>query len=428
MSHNRYVLLFSLAKSKYASKRMDEDLLPGFEDSAVYVMNADSAQYKKFGDVPERSVKKEHAQKIADATKDIWFTICKKNYDKAVIITPPDAPNFTYGFHNLPFETLAERFTEWGFTVLDAESFLELAPPRLRKVPTPPVRKNIESLEALLAEAGDSFEKAGLPKTKIHALVPTTKKAISRVGGDPFGISYESWPRYERYEEVVLPYWVDPHDWNGDTRMEHVLTVDLRLPGLDLPDASAAVSLFVSHMETEDGLWDIDSKEVVVKLLSSADLDAGPVKLARPMQNPANEPRRECYLECLSFEIPRVVFIANCFDGKNNIELIANTDDEQEIFSSYQIAPENQKLIEPLIAAVKAGKITEQDVSMLHKLHFSVKGLSGIIGERPLWIQGAEPFAGEFLLQFDETLVPDLKMGDAGILYLFTTGALLQSH
>lgn len=110
---------------------------------------------------------------------------------------------------------------------------------------------------------------------EIYVLVPSTSPveptSLNRIGGPPLGIDEGSWPRYAQMAQLM------GRNYDGETRMEHVFTLDLRqTPTLrrGLPPSVIAMSMFISSAKVaEVYVSRRDQAEIV--FLTQEHVDAG---------------------------------------------------------------------------------------------------------------------------------------------------------
>ena len=69
----------------------------------------------------------------------------------------------------------------------------------------------------------------------------------------------------------------------------------------------------------------------------------------------------------------------------------------------------------------------EETESPRRRLRSAIYGASARAGGAPIWLQGDDEHAGEFLLQFDESFA-DMNLGDCGIMYVFADTQFWQCH
>lgn len=107
---------------------------------------------------------------------------------------------------------------------------------------------------------------------------PADPSSLNRLGGPPLGVDEGSWPRYAQMARIVAQSrWDGDEPFDGDTRMEHVFTLDLRqTPTLrrGLPDEVIAMSMFISSTRMNEA-YNSGNDQTAVVFLTQEHLDAG---------------------------------------------------------------------------------------------------------------------------------------------------------
>lgn len=142
---------------------------------------------------------------------------------------------------------------------------------------------------------------------------PITAETINRVGGaTPFGITDETWPRARSVEAMFgQSYENEGKEFDGDYRMDHVFTLDVRgLKHLGLPAEVAAVALFVSNIQYNEA-WESGSGHSEVVLLTEEQLALGEYTGTLPR---GQEGRGERF-DLVHVKVPYAIFTSKDRDG-----------------------------------------------------------------------------------------------------------------
>lgn len=152
---------------------------------------------------------------------------------------------------------------------------------------------------------------AGAPSKVTVSVAAASKEAvtdqtINRILGAPFGITDATWPRARSVREMFAQdYHQQGKAFDGDYRMDHVFTLDVRgLRHLGLSPKVAAVAVFVSNRSYNEA-WEQGSGHAAVVLLGEEALANGPYKGALPRGAQAEEAEA---FELVHVEVPRAVF------------------------------------------------------------------------------------------------------------------------
>jgi hypothetical protein len=172
-----------------------------------------------------------------------------------------------------------------------------------------------EKIADILALAAPFEGKGGNTTISIAAASaePITAETINRVGGAiPFGITDETWPRARSVEAMFgQSYENEGKEFDGDYRMDHVFTLDVRgLKHLGLPKEVAAVALFVSNIQYNEA-WESGSGHAEVVLLTEAQLALGEYTGALPR---GQEGRGERF-DLVHVKVPYAIFTSRDDDG-----------------------------------------------------------------------------------------------------------------
>lgn len=158
------------------------------------------------------------------------------------------------------------------------------------------------------------------PKCTIYVLENTDQladsKQISRLYGPPLGVDNGNWPT----SRSLINLWSEiyehqDHPFDGDLRMEHLMTIDLN----DVPAFSpglrkqfVAMSVFVSSASYNEG-YNEDNDDFHVAFLTQAHLDSGWFEGQIPVRVRDQEPQA---LAIHAVEIP-----TNAYHGAETEEL-----------------------------------------------------------------------------------------------------------
>jgi len=219
--------------------------------------------------------------------------------------------------------------------------------------------------------------KNSIPSTTIYLLdvkkEPPSSKSINRIFGPPIGIDDDSWPIYKEMKNLAQEA---SKEYDGDSRMDHVFTLNLQDLQLNIPATVQALAVFLSDYVYNEA-WEPNSKHIKVITLSKDDLSKGVYQ--------GNLPKK-MLKKATTFQLIPVKVPENIFFSPFEREL-----DEDDPFTQLNDALLN----------------------------------AGYIGGNPIWIQNDESPNTPFILQFDESFA-DINLGDAGIMYVFLSTAFWQ--
>ena len=150
---------------------------------------------------------------------------------------------------------------------------------------------------------------------EIYALIPDHEAplgegAVNRIGGRPIGVDRRGWPRYARLRRLLeQDYRAQDKPFDGDTRMEHVFTLDLRQtpelrrrPGVP-PDA-VAMAFFLSSRGYNTASH-AGSGQTATIFLTEAHLAAGLYEGPMPARS-QDDPG--CPFEVVALQVPVDIF------------------------------------------------------------------------------------------------------------------------
>lgn len=281
---------------------------------------------------------------------------------------------------------------------------------------------------------------------------------INRIAGRPFGVPLEQWPRFEdRGQRLVASGTLERLDaFDGDTRMEHVMTLDLRGLSIEgVPRGAAAMAVFVSHLRMNEA-WTPDNDESAVLFLSEAHLELG-----ESPEGPAEgEPGATFVIEAV--DVPLAVFDHSPSDRER-------AESEAIVAEPLPPPPPGQK------PKIPPSRMKAEQYLALDDIYRELWKAPARVGGEPFWVQGDpdddgggyydalddygfsssgvgrelreddgedEGEAGEsasqelpellvggggFLLQLDEAFCP-INLGDQGVMYVFGDTAFWQCY
>jgi hypothetical protein len=99
-------------------------------------------------------------------------------------------------------------------------------------------------IEHIRKQSKEILKGSEFPTAEIYLLKVTGKNptpdTINRIFGVPVGIDDKSWPRYNEMTDLKIK------EWDGDTRMDHIFTLDLRGLNIYNPENASALAFFIS--------------------------------------------------------------------------------------------------------------------------------------------------------------------------------------
>jgi len=219
--------------------------------------------------------------------------------------------------------------------------------------------------------------KNNIPSTTVYLLDrkkdPPSSKSINRIFGPPIGIDDDSWPIYKGMKNLAKEASIE---YDGDSRMVHLFTLDLQDLQLNIPANIQAIAVFLSDC-VYNKAWEPNSKHAKVIPLSKNDLSKGEYQGDLPKKMP----KKAITFQLIPIKVPENIF-----------------------FAPFEKEPDEDDLI------------TQLNNALLN---------AGYIGGKPIWIQNDESPNTPFIMQFDESFV-DINLGDAGIMYVFLRTAFWQ--
>ena len=240
---------------------------------------------------------------------------------------------------------------------------------------------------------------------------------LNQVYGSPVGVPADRWPKFAGLPALLRQAGgreADEAD-EGDLRMEHLWTIDLRgLSGVGAPRGARVMQLFVSNAHYNEA-WTPGNEHTRVVYLGEEDVARGAIAGEPPRRAREREPRR---FSLVAVTVPIAVFgkpgegspLAALRDAiwKAPMRLggdpiwLQGDPDEQDDYSDYGGDDEDGEGGE--------GEDGEGDDE-------------AAAAEEPL---GVPPACG-FMLQFDETFV-DVNLGDCGVMYVSGNDAHFQCY
>ncbi len=202
---------------------------------------------------------------------------------------------------------------------------------------------------------------------------PVPANAVSRVGGEPIGMTRETWPLYE------------------GKPMHHVITVERAAIVPSLPEGVAAVAVFVNDIGNNEAYMPDTAKTKVV-MLSAEDVARGETSLEKVLgaaEGYAPAAPGKVSFEATTYDFDTIRDPDTVEDGPED-----ELDDDQVSYavSSY-------------FGEARSGSLGDAEVH-------------GLSAEHVAWCQGAEAPEGQrVLFWFYEALVPGLNCGD-GFMYV----------
>jgi hypothetical protein len=169
--------------------------------------------------------------------------------------------------------------------------------------------QEIQQLAAKLTGDSDQItvSVAAASKAKV------TDETINRVLGAPFGITDATWPRAKSVREMFgQDYRQQSKEFDGDYRMDHVFTLDVRgLKHLGLSPKIAAVAVFMSNRSYNEA-WKQGTDHAAVVLLGEEALANGPYKGALPRGASAEQAQT---FDLVHIKLPRAVFTTKEYES-----------------------------------------------------------------------------------------------------------------
>lgn len=224
---------------------------------------------------------------------------------------------------------------------------------------------------------------------------PAEEGSLNRVFGPPVGLEYGQWPYYPRLQEL-LHRAGQAHAWDGDLRMEHVFTLDLR--GVRLPSAppeAAAMMLFISNVEAHHGHQNGNADTRVV-FLTESDIERG--LYAGPL------PRRSVHRWSRRFSLQRVDVPGDVFDPQD--------DDDSAISLLQDAIWQAPARVGGCPMWVREPTDPRDFIPLMTPARPIISGLRG---------------RTSFLMQFEQRFAP-LNLGNFGVMYVSGTGAYYQDY
>lgn len=238
--------------------------------------------------------------------------------------------------------------------------------------------------------------------------------SLNQVYGAPVGAEADSWPHYPGLPDLLRRSG-DAGGDDGDLRMEHVFTVDLRgLEGIGAPAKAKALQLYISNAGYHEG-WSPGTDHTQVVFLGEEDVARGAFVGELPARSRRHEPRR--------FSLVRVDVPVAVFGEPDKGTALA------ELRAAIWKAPARIGG-EPMW--LQGDPDEQEDDGFGDDGGYDEDGEGedggGDDGEteeapprRPLGI----PAHGGFFLQFDESFA-DVNLGDSGVMYVFGGDAHFQ--
>lgn len=133
-----------------------------------------------------------------------------------------------------------------------------------------------------------------------------TDDSLNRVAGPPVGVDRQTWPRFAGMR-ALLEHSSVPEGWDGDARMEHVMTIDLRgLEGVNRPDGACVLMLFVSSTSYNEA-WSPGTAHTEVVLLDESAIARGLCRDPLPLRTNETTEKRFVWTR---IDVPATVFAA----------------------------------------------------------------------------------------------------------------------
>lgn len=143
--------------------------------------------------------------------------------------------------------------------------------------------RNLESLASQFSERGVTLY---FPDFETEP----PADCLNQVYGAPVAVRADSWPVYAGLPALLQQAGDDAGE--GDLRMEHLFTIDLRgLVGTGVPSQARALQLYVSNAAYHEG-WEPGTAHTRVVLLGEADVAAGPFVGELPKRSRGREVKR----------------------------------------------------------------------------------------------------------------------------------------
>ena len=293
----------------------------------------------------------------------------------------------------------------------------------------------VAQVEKLLKEYHAAYQ----PKlVELYALIPTDsalaqEDAVNRIGGRPIGVDRRGWPRYARLRRLLeQDYRAQDKPFDGDTRMEHVFTLDLRQtpelrrrPGV--PRDAVAMAFFISSRGYNEA-WSSSNDETATIFLTEAHLAAGVYEGPMPARNQDEASRA---FEVIPLQVPQDLFEARrdapdaqgqalyalhraiynlpAYAGGQEIWLQGSPEDDDGGWDDGEWEGEDEE--------------DEEDDQGDGLQGDSPEALSAFEAKAPAPVYAATAF----LLQMSEAFA-DVNLGDSGELYVYGAGSFWQCY
>ncbi|MFX1376467.1 MAG: hypothetical protein ACFFA0_11690 [Promethearchaeota archaeon] len=232
----------------------------------------------------------------------------------------------------------------------------------------------IDKLDKIERLSRQILSEYNLTSTQLYLFNKIEKKylkdSINRIFGPPIGITDETWPKYDKMSNLELK------EWDGDTRMDHIFTLDLKDLDIYNPDKARAMALFISDSQYHNA-WVPFNDEVKILFLAEEIVNRGEFQGKLPKKQPENTSS----FEIIPIKVPEEIF---------RLEELEFESIDEKLF-----------------------QLLDELSSLIHN--------SPHAGGQPIWIQDMEwnPKRDFLLAQFDENFIDVYTR--YGMMYIFAT-------